>query len=1028
MAILLALWGARVSMRTPTDIFPNIDIPVISVVWAYTGLPAQQMEQQLTLFSEYSLSGNVSDIRRMESQTFDGAAVIRLFLQPDADVPTSVSQVTAISQTILRRMPPGTQPPLIIRYNASSVPVMQLSFSSSTLSETELSDFVGLRVRTMLRVIQGIRTVTAGEKVRQIMVDVNVAALREHRLSAYEVSAAVSAQNLVLPTGNAKVGEREYRVTINSSPEAIDALNHIPIKRADGRIIFLRDVAHVHDGFAVQTSLARQDGKRSVLLSILKHGDASTTEVASRIKSLLPLIRKVAPKGVQVEVLADQSTFVTNAIRGLGAEALIAACLTATMILLFLGSWRSTLIVTISIPLSVLFALIVMRALGHTINTMTLGGLALAVGVLVDDATVEIENIHRQLAMGKPTVRAILDGAQQVAVPAFVASSCIGIVFVSVFFLSGPARYLFVPLGLAVALSVMASYVLSRTLVPTMVRYLLTGEKHDRNWLSRLHATFNRGFERFQAAYVIGLNSVLCHPKRVVGAMTVATVVTVSTAYFVGRDFFPTVDAGQIRLHVTAPPGTRIEQTERYMGQVEAALKRIVPIHDRGVLLDQLGLPGGYNLAVTDTANYSSADGEILLTLKHDRTRSVADYTRQLRRELPQLFPDLTFYFQSADIVTQILNFGLPSPIDIQVSGMKRKAAYGFARMIQSELKKHEGVVDVHMAQVVNAPGFFLEVDRIRASEVGLTQRDVANNVLLLLSSSGQVSPNYWINPETGNNYPVIVQVPEYRIRSVEDIKTYGIMTPQGQQVLSDFATLKRVEMPVMASHVDVQPTYNILADIQDIDLGIVAGRIDTMVKRIERKLPPGVAIHVRGQVESMRSAFDDLGFGLILAALLVYALMVINFQSWTDPFIIIMALPGAAIGVVLALFVTRTTFNIPSLMGALMSIGVATANAILVVSFANDQRREGAEAFEAALEAGKVRLRPVLMTALAMVLGMLPMSLGLSEGAEQNAALGRAAIGGLCGATLATLFLVPSVYIQLRRKPLTDVELLEDT
>ncbi|APR85585.1 Cobalt-zinc-cadmium resistance protein CzcA [Minicystis rosea] len=1018
LALLMVVAGVQVLRRSPTDIFPVIDIPVISVVWTYTGLPAQQMEQQITQFSEYSLAGNVGDIKNIESQSFDGVSVIRLTLHPGADVASAMAQVTAASQTILRRMPPNTIPPIIVRYSASSVPILQIAFRSDTLSESEIFDHVNQRVRTALSVVQGTRfPLPAGGRARQISVDIDLAALRADGLSPADVSTAISAQNLTLPTGSAKIDEREYRVSLNSSPEAIAALNDIPIRRADGKVFYVRDVAHVHDGFAVQTNVARLDGSRAVVLSVLKTGEASTTEVAGRVKALIPTIRAAAPKGLTVELLADQSTFVTRAIEGLLVEGLIAAALTATMILVFLGSWRSTLIVAVSIPLSVIAALLVMRAMGETINVMTLGGLALAVGILVDDATVEIENIHRNLAMGKPLTRAILDGAQQIAVPAFVASLSISIVFVSVVFLEGPAKFLFLPMGEAVGLSVMASYLLSRTLVPTMVHYLLRSEKHEPTDKG-FHAAFERRFERFRARYVAVLEVALTRRRSVFAIFGVAVALAAATVPFIGRDFFPSVDAGQVRLHVTSPPGTRIEETERHFSRVESAIREIVPAHDRERILDQIGMPSGYNLALADSSNVSSADGEILMTLAHHRKRSTQDTVRELRRELPKRFPELGFYFQPADIVTQILNFGLPSPIDVQVSGVRRDATQAIARKIEAQLRRVPGAVDVRFHQVVSAPRLHLEVDRVRAAEVGLTERDFANNLLLVVSSSGQVSPTFWTDPLSGYGYPISVQVPEYRVDSVDSIGTLVMGTARGAQMVTDLAAIDHRITPVFVSHVNVQPTYDVRADIQDTDLGTVAARLDAIVNEQKKDLPPGATIVVRGQVESMRDAFAGLGLGLLVAALVVYGLMVVNFQSWLDPFIIITALPGAAVGIVFSMFVTQTTFNIPSLMGAIMSVGVATANSILVVTFANEQRAHGMSAVAAAREAGSVRLRPVLMTALAMVIGMLPMSLGLSEGGEQNAALGRAVIGGLFGSTSATLLFVPVVYSILRGAP----------
>ncbi|MFO0675210.1 MAG: efflux RND transporter permease subunit [Polyangiaceae bacterium] len=1025
MAILLLLSGAFVVRKTPTDILPEVDIPVISVVWTYGGLPAQQIEQQITQFSEYSLSGNVADVKAIQSESYDGVSVIRVFMQPGVDVAAAMAQVTAVSQTIVRRMPPGTQPPVIVRYTASSVPIVQLVFTSDTMSEAEVFDHVNQRVRTMLSVVRGTRfPLPAGGKFRQISVDLDLAAVRAHGISPIDVSTAISAQNLALPTGSAKIGEREYRVTLNSSPEAIAALNDIPIKRADGRTVYVRDVAFVHDGFAVQTNLARRDGKRGVVLSVLKTGGASTTEVANRVKEMIPTIRAAAPPGLELELLSDQSTFVTRAIDGLLIEGLIAALLTATMILVFLGSFRSTIIVAISIPLSVTAALLGMRMLGETINVMTLGGLALAVGILVDDATVELENVHRNLAMGKPLTRAILDGAEQIAVPAFVASLCISIVFVSVVFLEGPAKYIFRPMGMAVGFSVMASYFLSRTLVPTLVLYLLRaeveahGSHREPGLFGRLQAKFEEAFEKFRAGYVGLLEWCLDHRKSVFVAFGLAAAFAAFLVPHVGRDFFPNVDGGQVRLHVSAPPGTRIEETERWFSEVEHEIRELVPANDRKSILDLIGMPGGYNLAMTDSGNVSSSDGEILMALDEKRTTPTEDIVRTLRAELPKKFPELSFYFMPADIVTQILNFGLPSPIDVQVSGARRDATYAAARELERELKTIPGTVDVHLHQVVSAPRLHVEVDRLRANEAGVTERDVASNLLLAVSSSSQVSPTYWTEPTTGNAYSVAVQVPDWRIDSIDSIATISIMTSRGPRLLVDLVDVSRKTTPVFVSHVNVQPTFNVRAAVEDVDLGSVTGGIDRIVSKIQKTLPPGSSIAVRGQVDSMKEGFVSLGLGLAFAALLVYGIMVVNFQSWRDPFLILMALPGAAIGIVIALFVTRTTFSIPSLMGAVMSIGVATANSILIVSFANDERTRGLDARAAALEAGRVRLRPVLMTALAMLIGMLPMSLGFGEGGEQNASLGRAVIGGLSGATFATLFFVPLVYSVLAVKP----------
>lgn len=1019
-ALLVLLGGLQTVRTTPRDIFPFVDIPAISVVWSYTGLPSQQMESQITQFSEFSLSGNVENVAKLESQTFDGVSVIRVFLQPNANLAMAMAQVTAISQTITRRMPPGTQPPAIVSYSATSVPILQLSFSSDTAPESELFDFVNNRVRTMLSVVRGTRfPLPTGGKLRQISVDVDLEALKAHGLAPQDVANAINAGNLILPTGSAKVGEREYRVSLNSSPEAIAGLNDLPIRKPDGRTVYVRDVAFVHDGFAVQTQIARHEGKRSVVLSVLKTGDASSLDVAERVKSMLPTIKATAPEGVKVELLADQSAFVVKAIEGLMEEGLIAAGLTALAILLFLGSTRSTLVVAASIPMSIACALIVMRALGQTLNVMTLGGFALAVGVLVDDATVELENVHRHLAMGKTLVRSILDGANEIAVPAFVASSSISIVFVSLLFLGEPVRSLFLPMGMAVAFSVMASYLLSRTLIPTLVRALLKDEDHSgRGPVAWAHGHVMAGFEVLRSRYLQALGWVLNHRAATIAVFVLALLGGAALVPQVGRDFFPLIDSGRVRLHVNAPVGTRIEETERVFSDVEAAIREVIPEEEREVILDQIGLPAGYSLSITDSSTVSSADGEVLIVLEEHRKHTTQEWVRTLRQELPRRFPGIGFSFEPADMVTQILNFGVPAPIDVQVTGMQRDLTYALARKIEAELRLVRGLVDVRVHQQLSAPRMHIDVDRLRANEAGLTQRDVANNLLLTVSNSSQVSPGYWVDPKTALSYAVAVQVPEVKVDSFDALKSLSLPGRNGPQLLGDLATFERRVTPVFATRINVQPTFDVRADIQDIDLGTAAASVEAVVAKYRKELPPGVNIAVRGQVESMNQGFLGLFIGLGIAALLVYALMVINFQSWIDPLVILFALPGGMVGIVLSLLATQTTFSIPSLMGALMSVGVATANSILLVTFANEQRHVGMGAFDAAMEAGRVRLRPVLMTALAMGIGMVPMALGLSEGGEQNASLARAVLGGLSGSTLATLFIVPVVYVLLRSRP----------
>ncbi|PZR07431.1 MAG: RND transporter [Archangium gephyra] len=1020
LALLLVIGGVNVIRRTPTDLFPNVDIPVINAVWSYQGLSAQQMEQQITLFSEFSLAGNVSGIKKIESTSFDGVAVIRMELHEGEDVGAATAQVTAASQTILRRMPPGTQPPVIVRSSATSVPILQIAATSDTASEAEIFDFVNLRVRSAMSAVRGTRfPLPMGGKTRQIVVDVEPEQLKARGLSVNEVATAVAQQNLTLPTGSAKLGDTEFRVSTNASPEVIDSINELPIRLRDGSVLRVRDVAFAHDGFAPQTTIARYDGNRAVVLSVLKTGDASTIAVANDVKNMLPALQASAPPGLKLTLLADESQFVVRSIESLLMEGLIATLLTATMILVFLGSWRSTLIIFISIPLSILSTLVVMRAMGHTINTMVLGGLALAVGILVDDATVEIENIHRNLAMGKPLTRAILDGARQVAVPAFVAALSIALVFAAVFFLEGPAKYLFVPMGLAVGLSVLSSYLLSRTIVPTLVKYLIANEQHGGDgWFARFHHGFEARFEKFRLGYVALLEKALAHRGLVLVLFGAAVAFAGALATRVGEDFFPRVDGGQLRLHVSAPAGTRLEETERHFARVEDAVRELVPPDELELLLAQIGLPSGYSLAVSDSTNTSSSDGELLVRFRPHRTKSTTEYQQLLREQLAERFPELSFYFAPGDIVTQVINFGLPSPISVQLTGQKRVDTLAAARKVVAQLQHVPGIVDVRLHQVLDAPRLHLDVDRQRAASVGLSLRDVANDVLLTVSSSAQVAPNFWTDPVTLNSYPVVVQTPEVRVDSVDALSGLGLSTPRGVQLLGDLATLERKTTPVFTSHVEVQPTYEVRADVAWLDLGSVAGAVEKIADDVRPTLPPGSKIFVRGQVDGMRQAFGGLFVGLALAVLLVYGLMVINFQSWLDPFVMLLALPGAAVGIVVALFLTGTTFSVSSLMGAVMSIGVATANSTLLVSFANEARLAGnLSAIEAALEAGRTRLRPVIMTAMAMVLGMAPMALNHGEGGEQNAALARAVIGGLFGATTATLFLVPVMYSVLKRK-----------
>ncbi|MDZ8263428.1 efflux RND transporter permease subunit [Nostoc sp. ChiQUE01b] len=1045
-SILIFVLGVVTITRMATDIFPEINIPVVSVIWSYSGVSPEEMEQRIVTSSERSFTTTVNDIEHIESQSLNGVSVIKVFFQPGAKIEAAVAQLTSNTQTILRGLPPGITPPLIVRYNASNVPILQLSVSSTSLSEQELYDNGNNFLRTQLATVQGASVpLPYGGKPRQIMVDIDPQALFAKGLSATDVTTAITAQNLILPGGNAKLGDREYSVRLNSSPQVLEALNNLPIKQINGTVIYIRDVAQVHDGFAVQNNIVRRDGRRSSLLTILKNGSASTLDVVERVKKRLPKIQAILPKELDLDILFDQSIFVKASIHGVLTEGLIAACLTAAMILLFLGSWRSTLIVTISIPLSILCSIIALRLIGQTLNIMTLGGLSLAVGILVDDATVEIENIHRNLGQGKPLQQAILDGAQQIAVPAFVSTLAICIVFIPIVFLTGVAQSLFMPLGMAVVFAMLASYLLSRTVVPMLAKFLLGKELHlytkhenlDNNgnghvipkkdifW--RIHEQFNRQFQKFRQNYRNTLAKALNHRGVVFAMFSAFWVSALVLLPFVGQDFFPQVDAGQFRLHVRAPAGTRLEKTEQIFTQVENEIRQVIPEQELEIILDNIGVPvGGVNLAFSDTATIGPGDGEILVGLKEGKHHSTWQYVRQLRQNLTAQFPELTFFFQPADIVTQILNFGLPAPIDIQVIGpaKNRQDNYKIAKQIKTQIAQIPGAVDVHLHQVVDAPNLRINVDRSQAQRNGLTQRDVANNLLTSLSSSGQTSPNFWLDPIKGVSYPVAVQVPQYKLNSLDKIQSLPITNgSNSSQLLSNLSVVKRGKAPAVVNHYNVQPVFNIYANVQGRDLGGVASDIYKIVEQFQQKLPRGTSIMVKGQVETMNSSFLGLEVGLIFAIGLVYCLIVVNFQSWIDPFIIMMALPNALAGIVWILFVTNTTFSVPSLMGAIMSIGVATANSILLVTFANEQRLIGEKAVSAALAAGYTRLRPVLMTAGAMIMGMLPMSLGLGEGGEQNAPLGRAVIGGLLAATVATLIFVPVIYSILRRKQPQNLE-----
>lgn len=1057
-ALLVGVFGVLTIFRMSTDVLPAVDIPVVSVVWQYNGLPPQEVERRIVTVIERAMTTTVNDIEHIESNSISGYGVIKIYFQPTVKIEQAVAQVTSINQTLVRAMPPGTGPPLILQYSASNVPILQAVVSSDVLPESELFDQAQNFIRTPLATVQGAQVLLpSGGKSRAIMVDLNLPAMYARNVSPADVSTAINQQNVILPTGTAKLGSTEYNVQLNSSPDTVEELNNLPVKVVNGRTVFMRDIANVRDGFAVQQNIVRVDGKRAALLPILKSAGASTLEIVKRVRNKIPQIKAGLPEGLNVSLLFDQSVFVRESVKGVLVEGAIAACLTGLMILVFLGSLRSTLIVTISIPLAILVSILCLAALGYTLNLMTLGGLALAVGILVDDATVEIENIHRNLAEGKPLRKAILDGAQQIAVPAFVATTAICIVFTPVVFISGAARFLFVPLALAVVFAVAASYLLSRTIVPTMVLYLLKDEQdlykegdHEaqegalkklgkvQGVIWKFHEKFEVHFERFRDRYKNTLTQVIGARKPVLIGFMVWLAVSLCLVPFLGRDFFPRVDAGQIRLHVRAPAGSRIEETERRFGQIETLIRHTIPAGEVEMILSNMGLPpGGVNQAIGDGSTISTSDGEILVALKEGNHGPTEGYVRQLRRKLRQEFPDITFFFQSADIVGQTLNFGLASPIDVQVSGPNRNADknLALARDLMTRIARIPGAADVHLAQILDAPQLKVNVDRNRAAQAGLTQRDVAQGLLISLSGSAQSAPNFWLNPQNGVNYQITVQTPQYQIQTLDDLMRTPIV-PSGQgtgrqtdasatapQILENLTQVSRSETPVNVSHYNVQPTYNVQASLENRDLGGVAGEIEKIIEQAQKKAPKGTQITLRGQVESMNASYLGLGLGLVFAVVLVYALMVINFQSWIDPLIIICALPGALSGIVWMLFVTQTTLSIPALMGAIMCMGVATANSILLVTFANDQRREGKDALGAAIEAGYTRLRPVLMTAGAMVVGMAPMALGVSEGGEQNAPLGRAVIGGLLIATPATLFLVPAIYSVLRKKAFVDPE-----
>ncbi len=1037
MAMLIVLLSVVTIRNMGTDILPDIDIPVISIAWNYTGMSPEEMEKRITFNFERALTTTVNNIEHIESQSLYGISITKLFFHPGTNIAGATAQVTAISQTMLRQMPPGILPPLVMRYSATNVPILWLSLGSETMPEQELFDQGVNFLRTGLVTVQGAQLpYPYGGKQPSVMVDVDPKKLSGLGLTATDISDALNNQSLIIPSGTAKFGDREYSVQLNSSPELVSQFDNLPIKAVNGRTVFMKDIGHVRFGAIPQTSMSHVDGKKGVVQPILKAEGASTLDIVGRVRSTLTALSSSLNPELHITPMFDQSVFVRAAVDGVVKEAVIAASLTGLMILLFLGSWRSTLIVVVSIPLSILSSIIVLSWLGQTLNLMTLGGMALAVGILVDDATVTIENIHRNLSepdeqgVPKGLFRAIMDGAAQIAVPAFVSTLCICIVFVPVVFIAGAAKSLFVPLAMAVVFAMLMSYFLSRTLVPTLILYLLRDEAegHGRQqaapgMFARFHAGFERAFAAFQALYGRVLAWALGHRAITAAAMLGFIAVSAGIGPLVGRDFFPTVDSGQFRLHVRCPPGTRIEESERYLARIEDAIRAGIPASDFAHVSDIIGIPNSsINLSLSDGTLVSPADGEILVSLKPEH-QPTALYIGRIRRQLAREFPEVTTFFQAADITSQVLNFGLAAPIDIQISGPlgNQERNLAVAERIMAELRHVPGAADAHLNQVLNAPMLHLEVDRTQAQQAGLSQRDVTTSMLISLSSSLQTAPNWWLDSTKGLQYAVQVQTPQYMIDSPVAMGNIPVSNGATGEVLANVATLSRSTAPVNLTHYNATRTLDLLMSVAGTDLGTVSDGVNRIIEKIAGRggelLPHGTTITVRGQVESMNSSFRGLSFGLIFAVVLVYLLMVVNFQSWTDPLIIIGAIPGALGGIVWMLFVTQTTFSVPALMGAIMSIGVATANSILIVSFANDQRDLGLGAREAAMQAGLVRLRPVLMTAAAMIIGMIPMALGVSDGGEQNAPLGRAVIGGLILATVCTLLFVPVVYSTLNRR-----------
>jgi multidrug efflux pump subunit AcrB len=1031
LAAFIVFAGLFAIVTTPTDIFPNIKIPIAAVIWRYTGLLPEEMADRIILFSERSAQTTVNDVEHTESQSVNSTAVVKYFFQPDANQALSFSQIVAVSQTQLQSSPPGTTPPFVLSYNASSVPILQLALSSDSIPEQGLFDLGNNNIRTQLATVAGASIpYPLGGKQRQIQVDLNLKELRARGLAPVDVVSAIAAQNLILPAGTEKIGAKEYFIKLNASPVSVEQINDLPIRRSTGSVVYVRDVAYVRDGYAPQTSVVRVDGKRAVLMNVLKTGNASTIDIIDGINQRLPPLKQQLPSDLKIAELSDQSIFVRAAIHGVIREGVIAAALTGLLILLFLGSWRSTLIITISIPLSILSSVACLSALGETINIQTLGGLALAVGILVDDATVTIENINFHLEQGMDVEAAILEGARQIALPALVSTLSICIVFVPMFLLAGIAKYLFIPLAEAVVFAMLASYLLSRTLIPTLAKFWLQKKDHQDhpkrgNFLQRFQSGFERRFERLRDGYRELLELAIDSGARFAVIFLVAMAATALLAFplgplpGLGQDFFPSVDAGQLKLHLRAPTGTRIEETAVLCDAVEKTIRQIVPADQLTTIVDNLGLPySGINLAYSTSAPVGPGDADIFINFAKKHS-SLDDYQEKLRSALAATYASTTFEFLPADIVSQILNFGLPSPLDVQIYGTDDIGNQAFANHLLAKLVGIPGAVDLHIQQPYNYPQINVDVDRTKAELLGLTEQNVASNVLVSLSGSFQTTPSFWINPKTGTQYNVVSQTPQYDMVSINDLGLTPLTQTNGSvpaadgtsQVLADVSTTHRSVAPSVVSHYNGQTAFDIYGNVQGVDLGYVAAQMNQVIDSVRKDLPKGSHVALKGQVQTMKQSFRGLLFGLLGAIVLVYMLIVVNFQSLLDPLIIIAALPAALAGIVWMLFLTGTTVSVPALTGAIMCMGVATANSVLVISFAREQLSQGKDAKAAAMEAGFTRLRPVLMTALAMIIGMVPMALGLGESGEQNAPLGRAVIGGLLFATVATLFFVPTVF-----------------